>query len=324
MADFSRSLSIQLARFFSTNRIFKFKTPVFLPFYHTVSNRKLDYIKNYPYRNEKNFEQELDYILNYFTPVSLEDLMDNPVPEKKIFHLSFDDGLKECAEIVAPILFRKGIPATFFVNTGFVDNKNLFHRYKASLILAQLEQIPDMQAELFLGKHALNRQNILKANYHQNDILDEAAEMMELDFGDFLENEKPYLSTKEIKKLYKNGFSIGGHGHDHPELWTLKPKEQRRQVEKSMEWLEKHIQPRIKAFSFPFTDDTVSKKLLKRLKKDNVCDITFGTAGLKYDTVSSHFQRVPMEQKRDVNSFLKGEFLYFKLRKMLGKSMVRH
>ncbi len=324
MADFPRSASIHLARFFSAENLYHSHGPIFLPFYHTVSNKNLNYIKNYPYRNEKEFERELDYILNYFTPVSLEDLMAIPAPDKKVFHLSFDDGLKECTEIIAPILLRKGIPATFFINTGFVDNKNLFHRYKASLILTHLKQTPDVQAELFFNEHGLNRENILRANFQQSDILDEAAELMELDFGNFLENERPYLSTKEIKKLHKSGFSIGGHGHDHPEFWTLKPKEQRRQIEKSMEWLDKHIQPKIRAFSFPFTDDKVSEKLLKKLKKDAVCDITFGTAGLKYDTVSSHLQRVPMEQNRDVNSFLKGEFLYFKLRKLVKRDIVKH
>ncbi len=325
MADFPRSASIHLARFFSAENLYHSHGPIFLPFYHTVNNKNLDYIKNYPYRDEKNFERELDYILKYFTPVSLADLVaDHPNPKKKVFHLSFDDGLKECAEIIAPILLRKGIPATFFINTGFVDNKNLFHRYKASLILTHLKQTPDVQAELFLNEHGLNRENILRANFRQSDILDEAAELMELDFGNFLENERPYLSTKEIKKLHKSGFSIGGHGHDHPEFWTLRSKEQRRQIEKSMEWLDKHIQPKIKAFSFPFTDDKVSEKLLKKLKKDAVCDITFGTAGLKYDTVSSHLQRVPMEQNRDVNSFLKGEFLYFKLRKLVKRDIVKH
>lgn len=324
MADFPRSASIHLARFFSAGNLYQSHGPVFLPFYHTVSNKNLNYIKNYPYRNEKEFERELDYILDYFTPVSLEDLMANPTTGKKVFHLSFDDGLKECAEIIAPILLRKGIPATFFINTGFADNKALFHRYKASMILTQLLHAPDSQAELFMSKHGLNRENLLQANFHQGDTLDEAAEMMEIDFGDFLAHEKPYLSTKDIKKLHKSGFSIGGHGHDHPEFWTLRSKEQRRQIEKSMEWLEKHIQPKIKAFSFPFTDNTVSEKLLKKLKKEQICDLTFGTAGLKYDTVSSHFQRVPMEQNRDINSFLKGEFLYFKLRKIIGKCTVKH
>ena len=324
MADFPRSVSMQLARFFSADGLYKSASPFFLPFYHVVSDRNLDYIKNYPYRSAKEFERELDYILKHFYPVSLEDLMAGTKPKKNIFHLSFDDGLRECSEIIAPVLLRKGIPATFFVNTGFIDNKGLFHRYKASLILNQLTKNPDSQAEHLLKKHGITRKNLLQIKHTLTHVLEEAAELMEIDFAEYLEKNQPYLSTAELKSLHKKGFSIGGHSHDHAEFWTLKTKEQYLQVEKSMEWLEKHIQPKIKAFSFPFTDDTISEKLLKKLKKDEVCDITFGTAGLKYDTVSSHLQRVPMEQKRDINSFLKGEFLYFKFRKMVGKATVKH
>ncbi len=324
MADLPRNLSIQLAQFFSADRLFAFPTPVFLPFYHVVSDKRLDYIHNYPYRNKKTFEQELDYILKYFSPVSLEEIHKNPNPDARVFHLSFDDGLCECADVIAPILLRKGIPATFFINTGFVDNKALFHRYKASLILERLYKFPDAQAEQLLSKHGLTRNKLLQAPFSKTDILDEAAEMMEIDFADFLESERPYLTTTEVKDLNKKGFTIGGHSHEHPEFGSLKTKEQFKQIAKSMNWVGKHINPKIKAFSFPFTDDGISGKLLKRLKKELVCDITFGTAGLKRDAFESHFQRVPMEQPKRIDTFLKGEFLYYKLRKIIGKETVEH
>jgi len=324
MADLPRNLSIQLARFFSANQLFASPAPVFLPFYHVVSNRRLEHIRNYPYRNVKTFEQELDYMLRFFTPVSLEELHENQNPDTKVFHLSFDDGLRECTEVVAPILLRKGVPATFFVNTGFVDNKALFHRYKASLLLGHLIEFPDAQAEQLLQKNGLKRNNLLQAPISKIDILDEAAEMMEIDFGDFLENERPYLTTAEVKDLQKKGFAIGGHSHEHPEFGRLKTGEQFKQVKKSMDWLGKHVPQKIKAFSFPFTDDGVSDKLLKKLKTEQVCDITFGTAGLKFDTFTGHLQRVPMEQKHRIEKFLKGEFLYYKLRKIIGKATVKH
>lgn len=324
MADLPRNVSIHLARFFSANRLFAAPAPVFLPFYHVVSDQPLSHIRNYPYRDEKTFEQELDYILKFFTPVSLDQLHSTPNSNKKTFHLSFDDGLGECAEVIAPLLLRKGIPATFFVNSGFVDNKTLFHRYKASLILGRLNDFPDAQAEQLLRKHGLNRHNLLQAPFSKIDILDEAAEMMEIDFADFLGKQHPYLTTPQVKELHKKGFTIGGHSHEHPEFGSLKMKEQFKQVEKSMEWLEKHIPQKTKAFSFPFTDDGVSEKLLKKLKKQQVCDLTFGTAGLKCDTFESHFQRVPMEQKHGIETFLKGEFLYFNLRKIIGKATVKH
>lgn len=323
MAHFPRFISKQMSRFVTPERLYGLKTPVFLPFYHVVSNEQLPYILNYPYRNEKDFESELEYILKYFSPVSLEELIKNPQPKKQVTHFTFDDGLRQCAEVIAPLLYRRGIPATFFINSGFVDNKDLFHRYKASLILNCLSESPDSQAELFLAGHKLNRANLLRASFNQNDILDEAAEMLEIDFGAFLQEHQPYMSTQQVIDLNKKGFTIGAHGHDHNEFWELKPKKQFQQVEKSMDWVNKHIQPKIRAFSFPFTDDGIKQKLLTKLKTENVCDVTFGTAGLKYDSFETHFQRVPMEKPNKIESFLKEEFMYFKLRKLLNRATVR-
>lgn len=324
MAQIPRLVSKQLARLVSANQLYKSATPVFLPFYHTVSNSELPHILNYPYRNEKIFETELDYILKYFKPVALDEISKNIPKQEKIVHFSFDDGLRENAEIIAPLLFRKGVPATFFINSGFIDNKNLFHRYKASLILGRLTEFPDAQAELLLEENGLNRKNLLRASFSQNDILDEAATLLELDFTTYLKSVRPYMTTGQVKDLHKKGFTIGGHSHNHVEFWQLKTKEQLKQMEKSMAWVSKHIDQKIKVFSFPFTDDGVKKKLIKKIHEENICDLTFGTAGLKYDVFETHFQRVPMEQNRSIESFLKEEFMYFQLRKLFGKASVKH
>lgn len=324
MAQFPRDVSKHLARFVTANRLFKSNTPVFLPFYHVVSNNNLPHIRNYPYRNEKEFETELNYILNFFKPISLEELIFNKNAGSPVFHLTFDDGLRECAEVIAPVLLRKGIPATFFINTGFIDNKELFHKYKASLILNYLDEFPDSQTEQFLKKHLLDRTKILRATFQQNDILDEAAEMLEIDFPAFLKKEKPYLTSAQVKDLREKGFTIGGHSHNHSEFWEMKTKAQLKQVQKSMDWINKNIDQKIKVFSFPFTDNGVKKKLLEKIRAENICDITFGTAGLKHDSFSTHFQRVPMEQMKQIEAFLKEEFMYYHLRKLIGKARVEH
>ncbi len=118
MHKFPRLVSSQLGKLIPIKSLLKINTPVFQPFYHVVSNDKLPHILNYNYRNTYQFEKELDFYLKYFKPVSLSELMTGKKLPKKVFHLSFDDGLKECAEIIAPILLRKGVPATFFVNPG--------------------------------------------------------------------------------------------------------------------------------------------------------------------------------------------------------------
>lgn len=310
-------------KMYSPKRLFHSPAPPFLPFYHVVSNKQLPHINNYEYRNEKQFASELDLILKYFKPVSLEELYANP-KQRNIFHLTFDDGLRENAEVIAPILLKKGIPATFFINSGFVDNKELFHRYKASLILNEFKNNPDSEAESLLKQSGLNIQNILTASFSQRNILDQVAVLLELDFAEFLSREKPYLTTEQVKQLSKQRFSIGGHSHEHPEFWLISEKKQLKQVKKSMKWVEENVPQKIKSFSFPFTDDGVSAPFLKRLHTCNICDITFGTAGLKYDSIPLHLQRYPVEEKGNFYTNLKTEFTYFKLRKTLGKATVKH
>src|SRR5690606_834826 len=117
---------------------------IFLPFYHTISDLPTPHISNlYPVRNTKIFEKDLDTICSHFDPISIERLFEivdkNEQVKNPVFHLTFDDGLKEVQEIIAPILERKGIPATIFINSAFVDNKSLFYRHKVSLLIEELK-----------------------------------------------------------------------------------------------------------------------------------------------------------------------------------------
>ena len=324
MNEFPRFVSKQLGKLISVQSLLKLNTPVFQPFYHVVSNEKLPHILNYKYRNTEQFEKELDFYLKYFKPVSLAELVSHKNSDEKNFHLSFDDGLKECAEIIAPILLKKGVPATFFVNPGFVDNQQLFHKYKASLILNRLNETSNPKVEHYLKEQNLQGKEILKASILQVNILDEAAALLGINFNDFLEKQKPYLTTEQIFELKSQGFSIGAHSFNHPEFWKITEEEQLDEVKKSMDWLVEKVNPEIKAFSFPFTDSGVSLKVLKSLKSENICDVTFGTAGIKYDQSERHFQRYPVEQPGDFQQNLKAELVYFVLRKLIGKATVKH
>ncbi len=324
MNKIPRFVSKQIGRLLSEQTLFKTISPTFLPFYHVVSNQKLPYILNYPYQNTIQFEKELDYYLKHFKAVPFEYLIENPHSNKKVFHISFDDGLRECADVIAPILLKKGIPATFFVNSGFTDNRVLFHRYKASLILSELMTEPNSKAELLLKNNGLNRENILQADISKVDVLDETADILGINFNEFLKNKNPYLTLKQISKLKEQGFTIGAHSENHPEFWKISEEEQLNEIKQSVNWVVEKFNPTIKTFSFPFTDSGFSLNLLQKLKSQNICDLTFGTAGLKYDECETHFQRYPAEQKGDFKLNLKTEWVYYLLRKTIWKATVKH
>lgn len=319
-----RFTSKQLGRIVPAKTLFQLNTPPFLPFYHVVSDQKLAHIQNYPFRTVRQFQSELDFFLKHFKPVSLQYLIENPKTTEKIFHLSFDDGLKECAEVIAPILLQKGIPATFFINPGFIDNLKLFHRYKASLIFGELQKKPDKKIQNKLKESGFNYRKILKTEHSQNWFLDELAKDLGIDFKRFLETQKPYLTTEQVLKLKSQGFSIGAHSFDHPEFWMLSKEEQMQQMVKSTNWVNEKIQPGIRAFAFPYTDSGVAPEVLQTIHEKKICDVTFGTAGLKYDSFPLHFQRYPVETPGNFVQNIKSEWIYYLLRRWVGKETVKH
>jgi peptidoglycan/xylan/chitin deacetylase (PgdA/CDA1 family) len=277
-------------------------------FYHTVSDKQLPYISSYQIKSIAQFEADLDALLRHYQPVDLVQITSERT-SKQVFHLSFDDGLRECFEVIAPILVRKGIPATFFVNNGFVDNKTVFHRY----LIAQLKQVgiirPDEQFD-FNTRH----------------LLAQRMEDMNFNLERYLATESPYMTLNQIKQLQQMGFTIGAHSVSHPEFWKIGEEEQFQQIKQSMDWVTEHFNPQQKVFAFPFTDDGVSKALFERLHNEQVVDYTFGTAGYKPDIYTNHFQRIGLEQTRvkPALSILKFEYLYALFRQWGGYNQVKH
>ncbi|MBN1927331.1 MAG: polysaccharide deacetylase family protein, partial [Prolixibacteraceae bacterium] len=200
---------------------------------------------------------------------------------------------------------RKGIPATFFINTGFIGNTKLFHRFKKTL----------------LAKKGINSENKL---YTQQNILDKLASGYDISFDEYLKRTTPYMTHDEIHSLKNDGFLIGSHSTDHPEFWALSEEEQFMQIAESMVFIEKNFQPELRVFSFPFTDDGVKASLFDRLKNEDIVDFTFGTAGFKYDHVPFHYQRVPIESFRNwsIKKVIHYEYFYFFVRTLFGKNTV--
>lgn len=284
--------------------------PVLLPFYHLVSDDQKPWRRNYDYPGVKKFEEELDFLLAHFKPVALDELLSGR-NLSGCFHLSFDDGLRECAEAVVPVLKRKGVPATFFINPSFVDNRDLFHRYKASEIVALLQQ--------------RNINLNLQQTYADLESLDGLAAEIGIDWDEWLEKHRPYLSLDQIRQLQADGFSIGSHSMDHPEFDLLDEETQLDEIRESMTWLTRKLNPPVKAFAFPFTDAGVSDTVFKTCRDEHVFDLSFGTAGLKKERQPRHFQRLPMERRmeRSTNQRIKEAYLAYRIKWIMGQHYAR-
>ncbi|MDR2844055.1 MAG: polysaccharide deacetylase family protein, partial [Candidatus Symbiothrix sp.] len=227
--------------------------PVVNVFYHTVSDNYLPHIHPlYAPKSVRTFRQDLDYLLKYFQAVDIHAIRKHVSQEKKItqpsFHLSFDDGLSEVYHNALPVLMEKGIPATVFVNSRFVDNQELFFRHKAALIIDKLRRQKGVSAAI---------QKIKKINSADNALLDVVAAVQGIDFQDYLQQQQPYLTVEQLKTMQKNGFTIGGHSIDHPHYSLLSEEEQIRQTVESCLYVRDVFHEPALYFAFPFSDGGV-------------------------------------------------------------------
>lgn len=280
-----------------------------LPFYHIVSDNTPTHVANlYPHKSVSSFRNDLDYLLKHFEPISLQELIEikkNNLPLKKnCFHLTFDDGLSEFYHVVAPILLEKKIPATVFLNSNFIDNKALFFRYKASILAEEL-----------------TADNVLDFSYQQENELDELAKIFDIRWEDYLASHQPYLTSIQIQELINQGFTFGAHSKDHPLYSELTLEEQLEQTLSSLEVISNQFKLDYNVFSFPFTDDKVSSSFFDAIA--NKPDLTFGSAGLKEDSVKTNLQRIPMETKFDAEVHIKIQYVAYLIKRLVGKWIIK-
>jgi len=310
-----------------------------LPFYHTVSDQELIHVKHlYDVKTVECFEKDLDFFLKYYKPIDYKTFKSNietgQSTKEKTFLLSFDDGLREFHDIIAPILIRKGIPALCFLNSGFIDNKDLFYRFKASILIEELIKSVHSQAKQDkINKWFTDKCLSLKDNYKSlrsidylnKHYLDELAEIINIDFNDYLQTIKPYMDSNQIKDLIKQGFEFGAHSIDHPQFFKLKKDQQIAQFEESVNEIRNTFDLDYKVFSFPFTDFGVSMDFFNTVFDTNVpiAELSFGSAGLKNDSFVKSFQRIAMEKAHfSAKDIIYYEYFYYFLKSIINKNTI--
>ncbi len=343
--NYPRSIAFRLlpslAQLLPLNRMIRITGKrIIFPFYHLVSDEDIPHVKHlYSVRTTKEFIHDLDFFLKHYKPIGITDFLDSvksgqPLPGNS-FILSFDDGLREFHEVAAPILRQKGIPAICFLNSGFIDNTDLFYRYKTSLLIERLQKgndLADKQKFLgnWFGKNHLpftpDYLGLLKVSYANRHILDELGFQMDVHFNEFLQKNHPYLDSNQVSSLMQQGFTFGAHSIDHPEYRFLVEEEQIRQTTKSIREITGKFGIKEKLFSFPFTDHGIKKSFFDVVfdLSQPLADLTFGGAGLKLDSIPRNIQRIPFEgTSLNAKQILGTEYLYFMIKSIFGKNLIR-
>lgn len=316
----------------------KFSPPLCLfPYHHIVSDEEVLHIKYlYDYKNVSQFTKDLEILLKNFKPISPGDLIKNIQEKNKLpknaFLLTFDDGFREVHDVIAPLLEAKGIPAIFFINPAFIDNKKLFYRSKASLLIHEtlknknnIPLLSDVANLLHTSNHSVNEliAAIKRLKSKDEEIMDALAVEFSLSFNNYLKEQRPFLTSGQLTSLSERGFTIGAHSWDHPYYDKITFEEQVEQTISSCNFIKEKINPENITFSFPYSDFGLSQKLFDELNKTGI-DLLFGIQNQKDELHNNMVHRFNAERPEvKLENQLKGMMLFMAIQKKLGTEKVR-
>lgn len=218
--------------------------------------------------NARIFEQHVEFLKAHFEVVTPANLSQKRGATDKIrVVLTFDDGFRNNAEVVVPVLRRHQAPALFFVcSRHSVPGKYLWFSY-----LWALEQHFPKDSCWFRGEYLDMSQSrrawtirrlrgiLLNLTPHPaamyNAIEEELPRLEDFIDDRTLADNYAGMTEKQICGLAADPlFSIGVHTVDHPFLTKAEPIEAFRQISQNKEWIEKLTQRRCEAIAYPIGD----------------------------------------------------------------------
>ncbi len=310
------------------NFLHKFKDQSIFPYYHLVKDHQVAHIEHlYDFKNKKQFEDDIGVLKKYYQPLHPQSLLSNSKLHNN-FLLTFDDGLQEVFTEIYPVLKRHNLSAIFFVNPEFVDNEKGIYKHYISIIISHInknrieksivDQISQRLSFTYNSPQDFNRK-LLNLKYADRHKLDDVFELLQIDIKTYLTKNQPYLTKEQIQIMIDDGFFFGGHTMNHAPLNQITHDEQIREIIESIEWLKNQFKIPYSFFSFPFSDNSISKNLMAELFKYDTNIRIFGNAGLKDDIDPRIIQRFSLENpKKQIERQIVTENLYKYFNKFVG------
>jgi peptidoglycan/xylan/chitin deacetylase (PgdA/CDA1 family) len=210
------------------------------------------------------FECQLAFLTRHYTIVPLQEIVDRLrqglAPYNKVVAITFDDGFRDNYTRAFPLLRRYQAPATFYLTTGCIDNRQLFWvthlRYMLTLTRAhELQTTVESFSFDFTqpkGREEAFRALVVKMkNIPTPRRLELLAELTEKLAVDDTPLRTIMMSWQEVREMHDQGMSFGAHTVTHPNLPNTSLDEAEREIRESKEIIEAHLQAPVLDFSYP-------------------------------------------------------------------------
>jgi len=219
----------------------------------------------------EGFRMQMELLASHFTPLTLDQLpavLDGSLQcAQPPVLVTFDDGYRDNHDIVLPILSETGVPANFFISTGYVGTDRVFwfdYLYMVCRFLPEgTYELPGMGGRHALGTLEQRHQVALRWIEHcftlRSEEVDAIVEMTESKHDSVIPDEAREFNLamdwKQVKALSEAGMGLGSHTVTHPLLRNCTAERQREELLESRRQLEQRLDRDIEHFAYPVGKD---------------------------------------------------------------------
>lgn len=217
------------------------------------------------------FSWQMQFIARHFEPMSLETVAaaierNDKLPDNAVV-VTFDDGYDDNYSEAFPVLRRCGIPATFFIATGYINGTLPFwYDWLSAIIVANPEPVFEVKAlgERFELVPAVAERRkvyeivVTRLKQLPNKERLAALSEMEARYGEVFQSlddtvrqrSRP-MSRQQLAEMSSNGMQFGSHTVSHPILARLSDEELQTELTESRQRLREWTGQDIALLAYP-------------------------------------------------------------------------
>ncbi len=234
--------------------------------YHRVCDLTDDPLRGDPNvisATPRGFAEQMRLLARHYTPVGLPEvhasLKDGrPLPPRAVL-VTFDDGYRDFLTHAWPILKSYAIPVVLFVPTAFPDSGRRFwwDRVWQQVSQARVERLwvqgmgvvdlRDFRVRWQVVRHMVREMRPLRA-----EVIEERMAALGLTVGTGRNAPPPVLSWEELRRVSREGVTIGSHSCTHASLPVLTVEEIVQEIEQSQADLKRELGSAVPVFAYPF------------------------------------------------------------------------
>lgn len=217
------------------------------------------------------FRWQMEFIARHFEPMSLEDVLaaiesNAKLPANAVV-VTFDDGYDDNYHEAYPVLQQCGIPATFFIATGYINGTLPFwYDWLSAIIVgnpASILEVSTIGERYTLSPKVSERREVYETlanrlkgvpNQERLAVLDELESRygeVYRELGDSVSRASRPMTEQQLAEMARGGMQFGSHTVSHPILARLSDDELRSELIESRKRLREWTGQEISLLAYP-------------------------------------------------------------------------